>query len=164
VREGNFIYLTCSASVEVVDISDPTQPTYVGHTNYFQGSPNVATSYDNVFVSDDAGLRVLPIQCRHSGVEELPATTLRLVCGPNPIRESGIIRLESRTSGPLRLTLFGVNGSRLRTIFEGGLPAGAHDFGWDGRDEWGRMLPSGTYLVRAETLERRVSRRITLVR
>ena len=46
------------------------------------------------------------------------------------------------------LAIHHVSGRRLRTLEIGPLPAGENTIAWDGRDEIGRVLPNGVYLVR----------------
>jgi hypothetical protein len=46
------------------------------------------------------------------------------------------------------LTLFDVQGRRVRTLVAGSLPPGVHELHWDGRDAEGRPAASGAYYAR----------------
>jgi flagellar hook assembly protein FlgD len=51
-------------------------------------------------------------------------------------------------SGPVTLSVYDVSGRRLRSLAERALPAGVHAADWDGRDERGRRVAAGNYVVR----------------
>jgi hypothetical protein len=53
--------------------------------------------------------------------------------------------------GPARLELFDVAGRKLRTLFDGTLPAGETLVHWDGRSESGTAVPCAMYFARATT-------------
>ena len=68
-------------------------------------------------------------------------------------------------SGRARLAVYGLDGRRLRTLVDGELPAGPHEALWDGCDDAGRPLASGTYLARfAGPDGRTAARKLALVR
>ena len=97
---------------------------------------------------------------RAQGVRLLPNA-------PNPFYPRTQIRYESRgvLEGPIGMTIHDVTGRRVRDF--GLVPAttGVHRVSWDGRDDQGRELPSGIYLVRLETARNLVrSQRILLTR
>lgn len=77
---------------------------------------------------------------------------------PNPFNPSTEIAFTLAAPGDVRLEIFNSLGRRVRTLVEGQRAAGAHTITWDGRDENGRTVPSGTYLYRLsaghETLSR----------
>jgi len=47
------------------------------------------------------------------------------------------------------VAVYDLAGRRLRTLCQGQRPAGRQSLTWDGRDDGGRGLSSGVYLVRA---------------
>lgn len=69
---------------------------------------------------------------------------------PNPFGTSATVRFELRDTGPAKLTVYDVTGRRVRALAHGVRPAGRHAVTWDGRDEAGRRVASGTYFVRLE--------------
>ncbi len=81
--------------------------------------------------------------------EEIPAFMDRLLGShPNPFNPSTTLVFELAAAGPARLDIYSVKGRRLRGLLDGRLEAGRHELQWDGRDDAGRRLPSGVYLVR----------------
>ena len=71
-------------------------------------------------------------------------------CYPNPFNPSTTIAYEMRVGGNARLDVFGTDGRRVASLVEGFVPAGSHQVVWQGRDDSGRMVPSGVYFYRLE--------------
>jgi len=68
-------------------------------------------------------------------------------------------------AGALDLAVFDTTGRRVRTLAVGGASAGTRAVEWDGRDDAGRDVPSGRYLVRLSWGgDAAVSERVTIVR
>jgi len=75
-------------------------------------------------------------------VEEARATApaAPIWAGPNPF--SHVLRLQSSTGHPMTVDVFDAAGRRVRSL---GLD---RDAVWDGRDDRGRALPAGAYVIR----------------
>jgi len=67
---------------------------------------------------------------------------------PNPFNPSTRIAFSVDRIGDYDLSVFDVQGRALRTVASGRLDPGPHEVVWDGRDDGGRALPSGTYFAR----------------
>ena len=74
-------------------------------------------------------------------------TILSLAGAPNPFSTATALRFGLDRGGRARVDLIDVRGRLVRTLHEGPLPAGAHSFTWDGRDERGARVASGVYLA-----------------
>lgn len=84
-----------------------------------------------------------------SGVDgRLPAMAALAQNAPNPFNPRTTIRFALPAVGPARLAIFDVAGRRVRTLADDTLAAGDHDVVWDGLDDAGHAMPSGTYLAR----------------
>ena len=66
---------------------------------------------------------------------------------PNPFNPQTTLRFNLATDGPVRLAVCDLNGRRVRTVVDEILAAGDHAAVWDGRDDAGRPVASGVYLV-----------------
>jgi hypothetical protein len=71
---------------------------------------------------------------------------------PNPLRASAgtLIRYELPTSEQVVVKVYNSVGQEVRTLVNAVQPSGHHQVNWDGRDEQGRVLPSGLYLYRLQ--------------
>ena len=64
----------------------------------------------------------------------------------------------------VRVEVFDLAGRRVRVLAEGSRGAGSSDLVWDLRDDQGRMLHAGMYLVRAQIGASTWMRRVSVVR
>jgi spore coat protein A len=69
---------------------------------------------------------------------------------PNPFSVNTTIRYELPIAANVRLAAFDIAGRRVRSLAGGRKDSGSYVLQWDGRDEGGRRLPSGVYLLRLE--------------
>lgn len=67
---------------------------------------------------------------------------------PNPFNGETTIEFSLSSAGLTQLEVYNAIGQVVRTLVDGELPAGHHSVRWDGRDEFGRPLGTGTYLYR----------------
>jgi hypothetical protein len=75
-----------------------------------------------------------------------------LVAFPNPVRESTQVRLFLDHAADAEVGLFDTQGRRVRALSSRrALGSGLTEWSWDGRDDHGRLLPSGRYWARAST-------------
>jgi hypothetical protein len=87
---------------------------------------------------------------------------LSLACAPNPFSGSTKISLSAQVSGsvPVSLRVYDVQGRLVRTIAASRISPTI----WDGRDDAGRRLPSGTYSVHCVAPGKQVTARLVLQR
>jgi subtilisin family serine protease len=87
------------------------------------------------------------IVAQSAGVPDdfIPATFALRQNSPNPFSGSTMVLLDLPEDSSVRLQVTDVNGRTVRTLVDGGVPAGRHYIGWDGRDERGREVASGVY-------------------
>lgn len=67
---------------------------------------------------------------------------------PNPFREATRIRYDVEQAGPVTLTIYDILGRRICILIDAQQPAGTHHAAWDGTDESGHWVASGSYLYR----------------
>ena len=97
--------------------------------------------------------------------ETLPRTVELAPATPNPSRGDGAsIRFALPRSGATSLALYDVAGRRVRTIVEGSLEPGVHVCRWNGRDDSGRALSPGIYLVRLRANGAQRTQRLVIIR
>ena len=94
--------------------------------------------------ADAGGLRVRPLQ--------------------NPITNGTSIAYRVPAAGSLGLVLFDIRGRVVRRLVDRVAEEGDHAVYWDGRDDNGQRVPSGTYFARLQTGGSSQSARIVLVR
>jgi hypothetical protein len=84
---------------------------------------------------------------------------------PNPFNPRTTIHYVLPGQGErVRLAIFDLRGRLVRTLLDGTLPAGAGSVIWDGVDESGQVVASGTYLVQLTSGAERAVQKVTLVK
>ncbi|MCC7143784.1 MAG: T9SS type A sorting domain-containing protein [Candidatus Eisenbacteria bacterium] len=69
---------------------------------------------------------------------------------PNPFGPTTRLSYETRSEGPVRLTIYDAGGRAVRSLLNDRQAAGAYSVRWDGRDDAGRSLSPGVYFARIE--------------
>jgi hypothetical protein len=87
------------------------------------------------------------------GIERVvtPRQTHNLSASPNPFNPRTRLAFNLDASGPVRVTLHDVRGRIIATLVDRALPAGRHEFVWDGRGVSGEGSSSGVHFVRLES-------------
>ena len=83
---------------------------------------------------------------------------------PNPFRGETRLAWALARSGPVELTIHDLSGRRVRTLASGVREAGPASATWDGRDDGGRALPPGLYVVHLSAAGTRWSSKVVLTR
>ncbi len=66
---------------------------------------------------------------------------------PNPSSSETFMQFATADEGRVRIGVFDPAGRQIRDLSEGHLRAGSHRLVWDGRDDGGRAVPAGWYLL-----------------
>jgi len=106
-----------------------------------------------------------------AGVTDAPpgpgAVTASRIHGvkPNPFNPRTTVAFDLRERGTVTLIVHNVRGERVRTLL-GATPkdAGRHEVVWNGADDDGRQVASGTYFVSLRTPSGSDQRKLTLVK
>ncbi|HZL84940.1 MAG TPA: NF038122 family metalloprotease [Candidatus Krumholzibacteria bacterium] len=115
---------------------------------------------------DDAGNESpAAIPSSTTGTEiQLPAVVQLLPNVPNPFNPSTTLRFALPARGPVRLEIFSAAGRAVRTWTWKDLEPGSHSVLWDGRDDRGTRLASGTYIMRLQAGAIQRTRRVILLK
>ncbi|MBN2356652.1 tandem-95 repeat protein [candidate division KSB1 bacterium] len=69
---------------------------------------------------------------------------------PNPFNPDTRITFSMKESGFVRLSIYNLKGQLVRQLLSRHLQVGSHTEVWDGKDNNGKILPSGTYLYKLQ--------------
>ena len=83
---------------------------------------------------------------------------------PNPGNPSTTITFTLPQKAHVTLEIYNLLGQRVRTLVDGAIDAGSHTVVWDGRDEFGEIVPTGIYLYRLQSADFVRARKMVLVR
>jgi hypothetical protein len=97
-------------------------------------------------------------------VEPIADPTAKSMVAPNPSPGPCRVSFQVATEGPVTVEVIDVTGRVLRRLLDGPHPAGDYSVIWDGRDDGGRDVPSGTYWTRITAPGGTTTGRIALVK
>jgi hypothetical protein len=83
---------------------------------------------------------------------------------PNPFNPRTTIRFALPRADHVHLTIYSLDGRRVRTLIDGERAAGQHAVTWEGRDDAGRTVATGTYFYSLRAGEHRQVRKMTLLK
>lgn len=168
-----FAFVMSSNDMNLVDVRNAYAPVLIGGLRF--GATDVAFDTDRVILSA-SDLAVAPTQCvedlgpgsRLEQSQEAETTdVLRLVsgCMPNPFNPSTRIWYSLEEPAHVSLLIYDLAGRQVAVLRDGcGEQAGYHEAIWDGRDELGLRVPSGTYVYRLVAGDITETKRLTLLK
>jgi hypothetical protein len=83
---------------------------------------------------------------------------------PNPFQTRTNFAFTLPAAQAVRVAVYDVRGRLVRQLTDQTLPAQRYELAWDGRDDAGSPLASGTYIIRLQTADRVLTHRTLLVR
>jgi hypothetical protein len=83
---------------------------------------------------------------------------------PNPFNARTEIRFQLPSQQKVELTIHDLLGRQVKSLTQDVLPAGEHAAFWGGRDEENQIVSSGIYIIRLESGEQRVVRKILFLK
>jgi hypothetical protein len=83
-----------------------------------------------------------------ASVENTVSGELMLQNSPNPFTDNTEITLNINEAGNYTLSIYDVNGNRIKTIMNSYLNGGVQVYNWNGIDEAGNKVPTGMYVYR----------------
>ncbi|HQV31567.1 MAG TPA: choice-of-anchor B family protein [Calditrichia bacterium] len=161
---GNLAYIShYTSGVSIVDLSNPDTLRQVAEYDTYQPSnspifdgcwgvyPFADSGY--VYASNfDGRLLVLRLtqEVLGTGGDPLPIPENHALLPnfPNPFNPETTIPYRLSERGEVRVEIFNVSGGKVRVLVNEVQSPGDHRIRWDGRDNHGREMASGTYLVR----------------
>jgi hypothetical protein len=104
-----------------------------------------------------------------AGMSDSPATpqvgaALLAQNHPNPFNPSTLIAYEVAREGKTELRIFNVQGELVRTLVDRQSTPGTYEVEWDGRDDNGQSVPSGSYYYRLAVDGNEDAKRMILIK
>lgn len=124
----------------VLDTGGLSAGIYVATLNLLSDDPN---NPNQILV-----VSLIVSEASSVGGSPLSAKVVLVGAAPNPFNPRTDIRFRLPRSGHVSLRIYDVKGRLVRTLFAETKSAGDHAVAWDGTDDQGRALASGTYYSR----------------
>ncbi len=152
-----------SVSPEMCERLDLTFDATELETGEYYAEVSVATD------DPDNPVHVVPVTMTvtsETGVEdEVVASTVRFLGAvPNPFNPTTGLHFVLPQAADVELRIYDVAGHLVRTVVSGRMPAGENRVSWDGRDDGGHGVASGTYFARLVVGDEALTTSLTLLR
>jgi hypothetical protein len=102
------------------------------------------------------------------GIGERPGSSLAspmsISASPNPFARVATLRFSLGRSERTDVEVFDAGGRKVRTLSDGILASGCHSIAWDARDNQGKQVSAGIYIVQVRSSEQTLSQKLILVR
>jgi hypothetical protein len=93
-----------------------------------------------------------------------PRASFLSAAAPNPFVGETTIRFGLSTKGRVQLSVYDIRGRQIKVLLAGEYAAGERSLRWNGRDDAGSRVASGSYIIRLKTDQGVHTRRVSLVR
>lgn len=128
------------------------------------GQPAVGLTSDNLY-----DLNIGFWTPESSGVSAVPGTETPMVFNlnqnfPNPFNPRTVISFSLPEAAPVNLSVYNIRGERVRSLISEERGIGNHQVIWDGTDDFGLSVSSGTYVARIVSSAGTQNRKMLLVR
>ena len=100
-----------------------------------------------------------------TGIEEVSNEYIsNITVVPNPARKNVNVKFSMVQPGHVKVTIYNIAGQKVRQLADRSMATGVHTLTWYGRDDMGRNLSSGNYIVEVETASERINKVIVFVK
>jgi len=100
-----------------------------------------------------------------TGIEEVSNEYIsNITVAPNPARKNVNVKFSMVQPGHVKVTIYNIAGQKVRQLADRSMAIGTHTLIWYGRDDIGRNLSSGSYIVEIETASERINKLIVFVK
>ena len=161
VLDGNETFLPSSQSTPgargfyVINPAQIPDGTYYVYTRITDGG-TVAGDWSTGTIT------IVPVTGVEKSTVAVPWSLLPSI--PNPFNPHTLVRIQVPRASQVSWRIHDARGALVRTLVDGALPAGLHARIWDGRDDRGREVASGTYYMIVEGGGYRGRQKLTLLR
>lgn len=99
-----------------------------------------------------------------SAVGAAESSEMRLNCSPNPFNAHTEIQFEGRSGSSVKIAIYDVAGRVVREIYSGICAGVPFELSWNGDNNDGHPVSSGTYFLRAESSSSSLVTKLVLVK
>ncbi|RMD92850.1 MAG: T9SS C-terminal target domain-containing protein [Calditrichaeota bacterium] len=147
----------------------PSNLIAVTRDDHFFDAAGHANEYYRIEIIDDAGNttlsdaiqpKVTAISQREGG--QVPDRYILRQNYPNPFNPSTQISFGLPKTSEVQLSIYDLMGRPIRTLIQATLQAGYYELNWDGRNDAGQRVPSGTYFYKLKSSGQVLQRKMTL--
>ncbi len=156
---AKLVHSTSSATDTTVTLTGLTNGiTYYSHVTAVDSGGNESNISNEVSATPEGTVKIA------ADAGGLPQGFVLEQNFPNPFNPVTTLRYTLPIATRVRLAVYTLEGREVVLLRDDWQPAGTHQLQWDGADRWGQTVGSGVYLVRLESGEAAVTRRVLLLK
>ena len=159
---NQWVYLTSGPDKQQITIS---------RTYSFSLKCSVTDSYNDQATSNILSVHVSGGAMAKQNANQSPAIAIQVPKEvelqsnfPNPFNPTTSIKFGLPQDDYVRLTVFSMNGQKVKTLIKGQVPKGYHRVVWDGTNESGQPVSGGLYIYELKTGNKRILKKMLLVK
>ncbi|MFA6391905.1 MAG: FlgD immunoglobulin-like domain containing protein [Patescibacteria group bacterium] len=130
----------------------------------YANRPWVIRQLNTMMKIGDPLTRLGPVMVPVGVGDEVPNQTSLATNFPNPFNPQTAIRFATTREDHVSLKVFNVRGGLVATLVDGTVVSGQHQIVWNGTDDSGQRVASGTYFYRLEAEGRSITRKMLLLK
>jgi len=97
-------------------------------------------------------------------ISQISSLTTHISNYPNPFNPDTTIKLELAESGKIELAIYNIKGQKVKTLLDCTTVPGTYECNWNGKDEMGKSVSSGQYVVKLKLNEKETTSKIMLLK
>ncbi|MCF7918422.1 MAG: T9SS type A sorting domain-containing protein [Candidatus Cloacimonetes bacterium] len=106
----------------------------------------------------------IPVGDNSAADEDIVTGVMQVRNYPNPFNPSTVISYYLPENSKTEIAIYNIKGEKIIREIRGNEPEGWHEWRWNGRDEQGRNMSSGIYMVRIKSDDKMVCGRMNLLK
>ena len=115
-------------------------------------------------IANDTELKDLPILILDRNLANVPKQFKLFQNYPNPFNAETVIKYQLPRDAHVKLAIYNSLGQKIKTLADKNQNAGIYSISWNGKNDDGRMIVSGIYLVRFEAGSFTENRKLILLK
>jgi hypothetical protein len=161
--------ITAANFSQATQVSGEPAPAVAGSAESFivSGLTNGVTYYFAIKTRDEANnwstMSNTAVRAATVGVLDQQVTLGFSAPYPNPSNVPTRMEYALPVASEVRVDAYDIMGRHVRTLLSGFRPAGRGDVKWDLKDDQGRRVQAGVYLVRGKLGDRAFNHRVTII-
>jgi hypothetical protein len=97
-------------------------------------------------------------------IPQISPITTNLSNYPNPFNPNTTIKLELAETGKIELAIYNIKGQKVKTLLDCTTAPGTYECNWNGKDEMGKPVSSGQYVVKLKQNGKETATKIMLLK
>ncbi len=99
------------------------------------------------------------------GIEEMTSEYIsNVTVSPNPASRNANVRFNVVKPGNVKVTVYNIAGQKVRQLVDNTMAQGVQTLSWNGLDESGREVASGSYIIEINTPSEKINKMLVFVK